>query len=205
MDASLLAMMRDERSPLMDEVVEQWTEGEGGCLEVDLTSRDSARVSFVGALRDAGCDRLLVHGVARPHRPWEIETLFVFAAGPGEQRHAQHRRHLQMMLPYLHTGFLRVQVLERQAGAPAGGHGNDAAQRSHGGTAAQITQREREILHWVRDGKSNAEIGQLLGISGLTVKNHVHKMLKKLAAANRAQAVARAIGARVIAPENMSR
>ena len=46
---------------------------------------------------------------------------------------------------------------------------------------------------WVREGKSNQEIGDQLGISVLTVKNHVQKILRKLGASNRAQAVARAM------------
>jgi DNA-binding CsgD family transcriptional regulator len=58
---------------------------------------------------------------------------------------------------------------------------------------AGITEREREILRWVRDGLSNQQISQQLGISALTVKNHVQKILRKLGAANRAQAVAKAM------------
>ena len=56
-----------------------------------------------------------------------------------------------------------------------------------------ITEREKQILGWVREGMSNHEIGTELGISPLTVKNHVQKILRKLGAANRAQAVARAM------------
>lgn len=45
----------------------------------------------------------------------------------------------------------------------------------------------------MRDGKSNQAISNELGISALTVKNHVQKILRKLGAANRAQAVAKAL------------
>jgi DNA-binding CsgD family transcriptional regulator len=61
-----------------------------------------------------------------------------------------------------------------------------------------ITSREIEILQWVRDGKSNHEIGDILAISPLTVKNHVQKILKKLKVQNRAQAVARGISLQLI-------
>jgi len=60
-------------------------------------------------------------------------------------------------------------------------------------TTGSITSREREILQWVRDGLSNQQISEKLGISALTVKNHVQKILRKLGAANRAQAVAKAM------------
>jgi DNA-binding NarL/FixJ family response regulator len=53
-----------------------------------------------------------------------------------------------------------------------------------------ITERERQILRCMREGKRNQEIGVMLEISALTVKNHVQKILRKLSATNRAQAVA---------------
>lgn len=37
----------------------------------------------------------------------------------------------------------------------------------------RITDHHKRILHWVAMGKSNEEIGTILGISPLTVKNHV--------------------------------
>ena len=42
------------------------------------------------------------------------------------------------------------------------------------------TAREREILHWLAQGKSNPEIAIILGISGNTVKAHVKNLMKKL-------------------------
>jgi DNA-binding NarL/FixJ family response regulator len=56
-----------------------------------------------------------------------------------------------------------------------------------------VTEREAEILTWVQKGKSNREIGRTLGISPLTVKNHVQKILRKLEVHNRTQAVAKAM------------
>jgi DNA-binding CsgD family transcriptional regulator len=55
-----------------------------------------------------------------------------------------------------------------------------------------LSERERQVLQWVRQGKTNHEIGQILSISPLTVKNHVQKILRKLNVSNRAQAAARA-------------
>lgn len=61
-----------------------------------------------------------------------------------------------------------------------------------------VTDREVEILRWVQEGKSNYEIGMILSISPLTVKNHVQKILRKLRASNRAQAVSKAIALRLL-------
>jgi DNA-binding CsgD family transcriptional regulator len=62
-----------------------------------------------------------------------------------------------------------------------------------------LTGRELQILAAVRDAKRNAQIGELLGISPLTVKNHLRKIMRKLNAGNRAQAVAEAMSRRLIA------
>ncbi len=63
-----------------------------------------------------------------------------------------------------------------------------------------LTSREQEILGWIYLGKSNFEIGTILSISPLTVKNHVHKILRKLNVVNRAQAVGKALERRLIEP-----
>ena len=48
------------------------------------------------------------------------------------------------------------------------------------GSLAALTTREREILHWVRAGKRDAEIGIILGISPRTVHHHLQKIYFKL-------------------------
>lgn len=53
---------------------------------------------------------------------------------------------------------------------------------------------------WIRLGKSNFEIGTILGISPLTVKNHVQKILRKLNVRNRTQAVGRTLALRFLDP-----
>ena len=50
----------------------------------------------------------------------------------------------------------------------------------------------------MREARQNAEIGRALGISALTVKNHLRSIMKKLNARNRAQAVAEAMSRRLI-------
>jgi DNA-binding CsgD family transcriptional regulator len=64
-----------------------------------------------------------------------------------------------------------------------------------GGAAAPLSAREREVLDWMTQGKTNAEIATILGISLHTVKRHVEKILQKLGVTNRsAAALSRAIG-----------
>ena len=56
--------------------------------------------------------------------------------------------------------------------------------------AASLTPREKQIAHWVAQGKTNGEIGIILGISPLTVKTHVERILAKLGVENRTALVA---------------
>jgi len=53
-----------------------------------------------------------------------------------------------------------------------------------------LSQRELEVLGLVRQGFSNDEIARLLGISERTVRAHMTAILARLAASDRAQAVA---------------
>ena len=48
-----------------------------------------------------------------------------------------------------------------------------------------LSKREREVLLWVSQGKSNSEIGTILGISAHTVKHHMEKIFSKLGVENR--------------------
>ena len=54
-----------------------------------------------------------------------------------------------------------------------------------------FTPRETEILSWLYLGKTNWEIGQIIGISEKTVKNNLYAIYQKLNVANRTQALVR--------------
>jgi DNA-binding NarL/FixJ family response regulator len=54
--------------------------------------------------------------------------------------------------------------------------------------ASTLSNREKEILTWVSEGRTNHEISAILAISMFTVKNHVQRIIKKLGAANRTEA-----------------
>jgi len=57
-----------------------------------------------------------------------------------------------------------------------------------------LTAREREVIALVSSGATNQEIANSLVISESTVKSHVKHILRKLGAANRAEAVSRHLG-----------
>lgn len=56
----------------------------------------------------------------------------------------------------------------------------------------ELSEREREILGLIAQGRSNAEIADRLVLSRKTVSNHVSNIFSKLHVADRAQAIVRA-------------
>lgn len=75
------------------------------------------------------------------------------------------------------------------------------AELCEGAKARPVTcldTREREILAWIRAGKSTWETSSILGLSQDTVKYHLKKIYQKLNATNRAQAVAVALDNKLI-------
>ena len=186
-DATLLAQLSEERSLASTMIQNLWL---GGRCKPISVSVDKLQGDVFGALRQnlqaAGFDELLAHGVSRPHRPAEIESFFML--GWHQQLYSpRHRLCFELLMPHIHATWQRVQGVERELKElpPPG------LVRAQSGT--HVTERERQILRWLREGMSNPQIGETLGISPLTVKNHVQKILRKLNAANRAQAVAVAI------------
>lgn len=54
---------------------------------------------------------------------------------------------------------------------------------------AKMSEREREVLRWLRLGKTNAEIAELSGMSESTVKHYLTRLFDELGVSNRAQLV----------------
>lgn len=192
---AVLDGLTDARSALMQQLQGRWIDQRGRPVRVAV---DSLAGLSVVALRDAllaaGYLELLVHGVSRPQRPSELESFFVLASTGRDARSnagSAQSTMFELLMPHLHATWLRVLAMEREL--------NDSPRpltpRNASGSVpgSAVTERERQILSWLREGMSNQQIGEVLGISPLTVKNHVQKILRKLDAANRAQAVARAM------------
>jgi DNA-binding NarL/FixJ family response regulator len=63
-----------------------------------------------------------------------------------------------------------------------------------------LSEREREVLALVARGLTNAEIGETLGLSPLTAKTHVSRIMGKLGARDRAQLVIVAYESGLVTP-----
>jgi DNA-binding CsgD family transcriptional regulator len=69
-------------------------------------------------------------------------------------------------------------------------HGNDCHQSGDG--RRQLSPREHEVMNWLKQGKTSADIALILGISERTVNFHVHNIMHKLDVVNRSQALVQA-------------
>jgi len=140
-------------------------------------------------LREAGYSAVLVLGLDSGSGV-QPEAMFAFVLKDSEAA-AVSRGLASLLLPHLY--LMAVRAL-RGEGERRGTAAADAAPERR----AALTPRELQILSAVREAKHNAQIGQLLGITAATVKNHLRKIMRKLGASNRAQAVAEAMKRRLI-------
>jgi transcriptional regulator EpsA len=116
----------------------------------------------------------LVHGVVDRH----AGTRRVFAAlGPDYFRADPATGTLKLFISVLDSAV-------RSTPATVAIHADGAVCRA-------LSERERQIMHWIAMGKTNPEIGCILHISEFTVKNHIKSIFSKLDVSNRAQAVAK--------------
>ena len=111
----------------------------------------------------------------------KLGSFFIFAcrAGAAGPRQAYLA---ELVVPFLHAAWVRSQLNWTS---------DDVSTRPQ--VAGLLTARELEIMKWLYYGKSNMEIGMILSISPLTVKNHVQKILRKLNVVNRTQAIGKAL------------
>ncbi len=64
-----------------------------------------------------------------------------------------------------------------------------------------LTPRESEVLAWVAKGKTNADVGVILGLSDRTVQKHLEHIYQKLGVETRTTATVRALKLLGVAPE----
>lgn len=86
---------------------------------------------------------------------------------------------LQIITTFAHARVRTLHAGGAYAGMPGG--------------PSLLSEREREVLRWVANGKTDWEIGEILAISKETSFAHVRNCCRKLDAATRPQAVAKAI------------
>jgi transcriptional regulator EpsA len=134
---------------------------------------------FRAEVAQAGFDNVLVHGTGPTSAGGSMFVLFGLPPRPD----VRLGYFAELLLPHLHLALCRL---------PAARDADD------GLPARPLSARETEIVGWLRAGKSNDEMGKLLGISALTVKNHLQRIYRTLGVSNRAHALARCMELRLL-------
>jgi transcriptional regulator EpsA len=173
-------------SPLLSGLFNRWIEigrapfiarvGEEG-FSLEAAGVDDELARAFRASRSA-----LVHGICDARGRHDCLYVMFSRANVHDER---ARASIEWLLPYIDTALRQVPLLaaprEAVVEEPAVENGQESV----------LSDREHEIMTWVKMGKTNQEIGMILDISTFTVKNHLKRIFRKLAVFNRMQAVAR--------------
>jgi DNA-binding CsgD family transcriptional regulator len=173
-------------------LAEAWSQVGERALSVDLRSAPFVALAPAMQLCESGFDHALVHALRGLGGNGEEVLVAFLRQGTEEAPTETSRCALDLWMPYLRFALSRVYV--------GGGSSLDARPRGRGDGhgSKPLTDRELQVLAAVREAKANAQIALMLGISPLTVKNHLRSIQKKLGARNRAHAVAEAMSMRLI-------
>jgi DNA-binding NarL/FixJ family response regulator len=121
----------------------------------------------------------------------DVELLWTFAEGFG---YAYERMRLLSRLRRHATELAQFGGMPVMAPPAVAATRSPDARDTPDGPETPLTAREREVIELVSAGATNQEIANALVISESTVKSHVKHILRKLGAANRAEAVSRHLG-----------
>ena len=178
LDAAALGLLHGELGPRL---AQAWRGGRAQPAVLEAEEGGGPLAVCRGLLLRSGFENALVVGSAPVEGAASVFVLLGLPFRPGER----HGYFLQLLLPYLHMALLRL---------PATAHvrlGRMAPERA-------LSAREVAILEQVREGRTNEEVARSLGISALTVKNHLQRVYRVLGVANRAHAVARCLELRLL-------
>lgn len=186
-EPNLFSELFREDTSLVPYLIETWELNHCEPVVVDIAGEKlSSSSALARELNRLGGSQLIVHGTT--DTSGKLASLFVFACradavGP------KQRRLVELLVPFLYVAWVHSKMTRNPDTSAADAHpeGRDL-----------LTVREQEILRWIYLGKTNIEIGMILGISPLTVKNHVQKILRRLNVQNRTQAVGKALVLRIL-------
>lgn len=134
--------------------------------------------AWVSVFKKHGFRNTVAHGVFDVHSTFV--TYFIFSNIAGEVGEREIFL-MKLLIPHLHFALMRVMAMLQEDGRP-------------GGLSQEpITDQQKEILHWMNEGKTNWEIAQILSMTENNVKYGIEQILAKLGVRNRTQAVSKAL------------
>jgi transcriptional regulator EpsA len=185
LDPALFSDMFRQDTSMVPHIIKTWEENSYRPVVCETGNASPFAQSALGReFNRIGADTVVGHGTYDAFG--KPASFFIFACQP-QTMSAKQVYCVELIVPFLHQAWVRTQIdrpAESVGARPSG--------------AGLLTSREKEILKWIHLGKSNIEVGTILEISPLTVKNHVQKILRKLNVQNRTQAVVKALALRIL-------
>lgn len=126
---------------------------------------------IVSLCMDFGLRQGIIHG-SPPLLNEKYGSLFCFSS-PSMKKDPRTAAMLELIIPHLHLALARIHSKQQSISRNV-----------------VLSGREKEVLDWLKQGKSSWDISVILGISKSTVNFHVYNIMNKLGAINRPQAVA---------------
>ena len=170
-------------SPLLGNLHKRWIERGKTPYTLDIGASgilfESWRLQCSLGRALQGMRSSLLHGIS--DRRGHHDCLYVIFSSQ-DKLDSSKLGAIEILLPYLDTALRSVAPLPHLPPLLA----DSPESEDHG-----LSERESEIMNWVKMGKTNAEIGSILSISAFTVKNHLQHIFKKLDVYNRMQAVSK--------------
>ncbi len=137
-------------------------------LEAMEKYKEEPYVDFMNKAGEFGLRHGVAGGVCSETHP--TGSIFSFSNARNKFKE-YHKEVLDILTPHLHQAMVRI-CGEKSA------------------AVTELSQREKEVLKWMKEGKTNWEISMILNISERTVKFHVQNIEKKLNAVNKTHAIA---------------
>lgn len=139
--------------------------------------KDEPFVDFMNKASEFG----LRYGVASGISEEGSKRGSIFSFSGNSNRFSEHQKDiLDIITPHVHQALVRVCGIEDRRDF-------------------SLSSREKEVLNWIKEGKTNWEIAIILNISERTVKFHVQNIERKLNAVNKSHAIAIAMDSGLIA------
>ena len=88
----------------------------------------------------------------------------------------RHTQVLKLLVPQMHAALSRIVGFEQERGT------------QFSSDRWPLTQREMEVLDWIKEGKTNWEISRILNCEATTVKTHLQRIFAKMEVGSRARA-----------------
>lgn len=167
----------DKTSRLLSDLYEMWGANRSPCFVVDVLEKTEIcqKLKSIFPEQLTEINALLVYGMS-DERSGD-ECLYIFFSK--EYALELNKQMMDFIMPHVDHVLRRIKPLQLNAIDTVDELG-----------LSGLSEREIEVISWIKAGKTNQEIGLILNISQNTVKSHLKRIFQKLNIGRRAQAVA---------------